>query len=56
MWFSEEAGNKVARITLDGTITEFGVPLAQKNNILAALAFDAEGDLWVQQYVDPTQP
>ena len=56
MWFSEEAGNKVARITLDGTITEFGVPLAQKNNILAALAFDAEGDLWVQQYVDPKSP
>ncbi len=56
MWFSEEAGNKVARVTLDGTITEFAVPMAQANNILAALSFDSEGDLWVQQYVDPHRP
>ncbi len=56
MWFSEEAGNKVARITLDGTITEFPVPMVQPNNILAALSFDDQGDLWVQQYVNPRQP
>ncbi len=27
MWFSEEAGNRVARIAPDGTITEYPVPL-----------------------------
>ena len=56
MWFSEEAGNKVARITLDGTITEFAVPMSQPNVILAALRFDDQGDLWVQQYVDQRRP
>ena len=56
MWFSEEAGNKVARVTLDGTITEFPVPMAQSNSILAALQFDRDGDLWVQQYVDTHRP
>lgn len=56
MWFSEEAGNKVGRIALDGTITEFPVPMAQRNVILAALQFDRDGDLWVQQYVDQQRP
>jgi virginiamycin B lyase len=53
MWFSEEAGGKVARIDPDGTITEFPVPLTQSDAILAGLAFDTEGNLWVQQYVAP---
>jgi hypothetical protein len=26
MWFTEEAGNKVGRIDMDGKITEFSVP------------------------------
>lgn len=56
MWFSEEAGNKVARIRPDGTITEFPVPKTQNNVILAGLAFDKDGDLWVQQYVDLANP
>jgi virginiamycin B lyase len=56
MWFSEEAGNKVARIDMDGKITEFGVPLTQSNVILAGLAFDSEGNLWTQSYVDPHNP
>ncbi|MEZ4664148.1 MAG: hypothetical protein R2911_42000 [Caldilineaceae bacterium] len=56
MWFTEEAGNKVARIEPDGTITEWPVPKTQDNVILAGLAFDAENNLWVQQYVDPNQP
>ncbi len=53
MWFSEEAGGKVARIMPDGRITEFPVPLTQSNAILAGLAFDKDGALWVQQYVSP---
>jgi virginiamycin B lyase len=56
MWFSEEAGNKVARIDMDGKITEFPVPMTQPNVILAGLAFDGEGNLWTQQYVDQSRP
>lgn len=56
MWFSEEAGNRVARVTPDGTITEYPLPLTQANVILAGLAFDAEGNLWVQQYVNQNAP
>jgi len=53
LWFSEEAGNKVGRIGLDGTITEFPVPKLHENTILAALTFDRDGNLWTQAYVDP---
>jgi len=56
MWFSEEAGNKVARITPDGKITEYPLPMTQANVILAALAFDGDRNLWVQQYVDQKSP
>lgn len=56
MWFSEEAGNKVGRVERDGSITEFAVPKTQGNVILAGLAFDREGNLWVQQYVDHNNP
>jgi len=56
MWFTEAAGNKVGRIDMDGTITEFPVPKTQDNAILAGLAFDSVGNLWVQQYVDVNNP
>lgn len=56
MWFSEEAGSRVARITPAGAITEFAVPRAHPNQILAGLAFDRDGNLWVQQYVDHNVP
>jgi virginiamycin B lyase len=56
MWFSEEAGNKVARIDDQGMITEFAVPKSQSNVILAGLAFDDQGNLWTQQYVDQNNP
>ncbi len=56
MWFSEEAGSNVARIGMDGTIAEFAVPRAHPNQILAGLAFDRDGNLWVQQYVDHNRP
>lgn len=58
LWFSEEAGNKVARIDVNGAITEFAVPprpmSPQPKYILAGLAFDADGNLWTQQYVAQT--
>jgi virginiamycin B lyase len=53
MWFSEEAGGKLGRIDMDGHITEFPVPLTHRDAILAGLAFDARGNLWVQQYISP---
>jgi len=60
MWFSEEAGGKVGRIDrrADGTwrVLELAVPAAQANLILAGLAFDRRGDLWVQQYVSNNVP
>jgi virginiamycin B lyase len=52
MWFTEEAGNKVGRIAMDGTISEYPVPKMHDNVILAGLAFDPDGNLWVQQYTD----
>ena len=52
MWFTEEAGNKIGRIDMDGKITEFPVPMTQSNVFLAALAFDSDNNLWVQQYVN----
>lgn len=60
MWFSEEAGGRIGRIDRgsDGKwrVLELPVPAAQANLILAALAFDGEGDLWVQQYVSNNVP
>lgn len=56
MWFSEEASNKIGRISLNGKITEFQVPKSQPNQILAGLAFDRQGNLWVEQYIDQNHP
>lgn len=56
MWFSEEHGSNVARINPAGIITEFAVPRTHPNQILAGLAFDRDGNLWVQQYVDHNLP
>ncbi len=32
------------------------MPKTQDNVILAGLAFDSDGNLWLQQYVDPARP
>lgn len=44
---------------MKGTIAEFAVPPRpmnpQPNYILAGLAFDAEGNLWTQQYTAQTE-
>ncbi|MET1110546.1 MAG: hypothetical protein ABWX67_03365 [Allosphingosinicella sp.] len=60
MWFSEEAGGRVGRIDkgADGKwrVLELALPAAQPNLILAGLAFDGRGDLWVQQYVSNNAP
>ena len=60
MWFSEEAGSKIGRIDPNGSITEFDVPVPVPSvgarYVLAGLAFDGNGNLWVQQYADPNGP
>lgn len=58
MWFSEEAGSRVASVDRRGRIVEYEVPrpAGQPNMLLAGLAFDGAGDLWVQQYVDQNGP
>ncbi|MCM8541158.1 MAG: hypothetical protein NE328_12860 [Lentisphaeraceae bacterium] len=56
MWFTEEAGNKIGRIDMEGNITEFPVKQTQKNEILAGLTFDSQGNLWTQSYVDQKNP
>lgn len=56
MWFTEEAGQKIGKIDMEGNITEYPVPALQKNDILASLTFDLEGNLWVQVYVDMNNP
>ena len=53
MWFSQEAGKQVARIDMAGRITEYPVPMTQDNAILGGLAFDRDGHLWTQAYVNP---
>lgn len=56
MWFTEEAGVNIGKIDMNGHITEYKVPARHKNDILASLAFDFEGNLWVQVYVDHANP
>jgi virginiamycin B lyase len=57
MWFSEEYGNRIASVNVnDGTITEYEIPRSQSNYVLAALEFDANGNLWLQQWIDPANP
>lgn len=56
MWFTEEAGGKVGRIDSRGRIAEIPVPRAQPGAILAGLAFDRAGNLWVQQYAPAGTP
>lgn len=56
MWFTEEAGQKIGRVDMNGKITEFPVPVLQKNDILASLTFDLQHNIWVQVYVDMNNP
>jgi len=56
MWFTEEAGVKIGKIDMDGNITEYTIPALQPNDILASLVFDRENNLWVQVYVNQSDP
>jgi virginiamycin B lyase len=54
LWFSEEAGGKIGRIdTVVTSLVEYPVPFLHGNSILASLAFDRDGNLWTQAYINP---
>lgn len=44
LWFTEQEGNKVGRLTLAGTITEFPIPTA--GSVPLAIAAGPDGALW----------
>ena len=44
MWFSEHTGNRMGRITPDGTFTEFPIPTP--NSEPRAIALGADGNIW----------
>ena len=56
IWFSQEASHKVGKIDMQGNITEYPVPKVQSNMLLAGLAFDRNGNLWTQNYIDQSDP
>jgi virginiamycin B lyase len=47
LWFTENAGNKVARATSNGSITEFSVPTEGSHP--ADIATGPDGNLWVTE-------
>ncbi|HEX8622820.1 MAG TPA: hypothetical protein VF718_12710 [Allosphingosinicella sp.] len=56
----EQAGGRIGlvdrRPDCPWRVLELPLPAAQPNLILAGLAFDRDGDLWVQQYVSNNAP
>lgn len=45
-----------AASTAQRAVTEFRIPMPQHNMLLAGIAFDREGNLWTQSYVDSGNP
>src|SRR5690349_68260 len=48
VWFVEEGGNKIGRITPGGTIAEFNVPTVPGTPV--AIATGPDGNLWFTEY------
>src|SRR5262249_26244187 len=44
LWFTEEAGNRIERLTTDGHFTEFGIPTAGSAPFQIVTGLD--GNLW----------
>jgi streptogramin lyase len=44
LWFTEQAGNRIAQITTEGDIFEFAVPTA--NSVPVGLTEGADGAVW----------
>lgn len=62
VWYSAEAGGCIGRIDLllpdkdPNKVVEYPVPLTRRDAILAGLAFDKSGALWVQIYCPAPPP
>src|SRR5919197_259177 len=48
LWFTEDLGNRIGRMTLDGTLTEFPLPVA--NSRPRAVAEGPDGALWFGEF------
>src|SRR5215470_13726277 len=44
LWFTEQQGNKIGRVTMAGQITEFSIPTANSNPQYITVGSD--GNLW----------
>jgi len=51
LWFTEQAGNNIARITTSGTITEYPIPTADAYP--TAIAAGPDGALWFTEDAAP---
>jgi len=51
MWFTQPNTMQIGRITMDGKITQIGIPALRLTDYLGSLVFDRENNLWVQVYV-----
>ena len=48
LWFNENAGNQIGRMTPDGAITEFPIPTP--NSSAVGIVYAADGNLWFTEY------
>jgi virginiamycin B lyase len=48
LWFTEEAGNKIGRITTDGVVTEFALPTVASNPV--GIVAGPDGALWFTEF------
>jgi streptogramin lyase len=48
LWFAEDTGNRIGRITPSGTVTEFNVPTAHSNP--EGITAGPDGNLWFTEY------
>ena len=51
LWFTEDKGNKIGRITTAGVITEFPIPTA--NSGPSSITTGPDGALWFTESVPP---
>jgi hypothetical protein len=47
MWFTQNVGNRIGRITMDGTITEFAVPTPDAGPW--GIALGGDGSMWIAE-------
>jgi RHS repeat-associated protein len=48
LWFAEASGNRIGRITTDGTVTEIPIPTSGSNPL--AITTGPDGNIWFTEY------